>query len=376
MAAFVLNYFFLFATAAVFYPYFQLFLKARGFSLSQLGVLLAATQLAGIIGPLLLGRASDKTGRSRLILIFCVSASVLVLVPLNFTNRFAAFVPLVILVGMSYYSLIPLTDALSNRMLSDPDKNWGRARLFGTISFILVSLLYRFSHLIDGSSSRSILVNQAVLSVIYFGSLFLLPGRTDTEDETLHLAGGRELGKTFWLGIGIIFLAAFSSSSYLSFLSLYLNQSLGISNVSGMYALSALVEMPVFYYAGHLIRRFGLRRMFLTSFTAIVVRLLLYAVFPSRPAIIVAQLLHGFTFALFHATAVRYVSRIAGRRHIGVGMTIYSALGNGLALFFGSLIGGYIIEAIGFQLFYALYTLPVLLAIIILAARGKRIGIP
>ena len=90
----------------------------------------------------------------------------------------------------------------------------------------------------------------------------------------------------------------------------------------------------------------------------------------------VAQLLHGITFALFHATTFRYVFRPVGKRRIGVGMTVYGALGNGLALFFGSLIGDYIIDAFGFQLFYAVYSLPVMVGIIILIASGKRMGIP
>jgi PPP family 3-phenylpropionic acid transporter len=376
MPVYIANYFFLFATAAVFHPYFQLFLKARGFSLSQMGVLLACAQLAGMVGPLALGRAADRSGRFRRMLIACVSASTLAMFPLIFTNRFILVVPLVVLVGMSYHSLIPLTDALSNRRLDNPEQNWGRVRLFGTVSFILVSLLYRFSGLIDGSSSQSIFLNQAVLAALYFATLFLLPRRQESEADPLHLSDGIKLDRTFWLGIGIIFLASFSSSSYLSFLSLYLQESLGINNVSGMWAVSATIEIPVFFYAGRLIRRFGLRAMFLTAFAAIILRLLLYAIFPNRPAIVAAQLLHGITFGLFHATAVRWVSGIAGQRRIGAAMTIYSALGNGLALFFGSLVGGYLIEAVGFRVFYSLYSLPALIAIIILLAAGRRAGIP
>jgi len=376
MAAFVINYFFLFATAAVYFPYFQLFLKARGFSPSQLGVLMAFARLAGIIGPLLLGRLADRSGRFRRILAVCMPAFALALIPLNSTSSFFLSVPLVIVAGFSYHSIVPLTDALANRTMKEVEKNWGRARLFGTISFIIVSLLYRFAHLIDGESSSSILVNQLVLCILYAGTLFVLPRKAGSGDRSPRQDEGGGLGKTFWLGIGIIFLAALSASSHLSFLSLYLHEMLGISNVSGMWALCAVIELPVFFFAGPLIRRFGLRRMFLVSFFAIVVRLLLYALFPVRPAIIAAQLLHGITFALFYASAVRYVSRIAGFKRIGVGMTIFSALGNGLAVFIGSLAGGYIIEALGFQMFYAIYTLPALAAIVILITAGKRIGIP
>ena len=39
MRRFGIHYFFLFALSAVYWPYFPLFLKARGFSLDQIGLL-------------------------------------------------------------------------------------------------------------------------------------------------------------------------------------------------------------------------------------------------------------------------------------------------------------------------------------------------
>ena len=75
MIAFAVTYFFLFSSTAVFFPYFQLFLKARGFSPSQVGVLLACAQIAGIVGPLLVGRFADRSGRYRLLLFLALLGS-------------------------------------------------------------------------------------------------------------------------------------------------------------------------------------------------------------------------------------------------------------------------------------------------------------
>jgi MFS family permease len=55
-----INYFFLFISWAILSPYLQLYLKDRGVSPSRIGLLLGCLELAGIAGPMLIGRLADR----------------------------------------------------------------------------------------------------------------------------------------------------------------------------------------------------------------------------------------------------------------------------------------------------------------------------
>jgi PPP family 3-phenylpropionic acid transporter len=380
MITFAVTYFFLFSSTAVFFPYFQLFLKARGFPPSQIGVLLACAQIAGIAGPLLIGGIADRSGRYRLLLFLAILGSALFMLPLQFLSLFWVFLPFMLLIGMSFYSLIPLTDAFSNKELPDPIHQYGQVRVLGTVGFIMVSLILQFGKLIDGSSSSSILINFLVISACYAVAIGFLPKTASTTDDdhadrerSIELAKVKTLDRTFWFGLFVIFLGSLSIASYFSFVSLYAQAVLGLTNVSVLWAIAAASEIPFIFFSGFFIKRFGICRMFYFALVVIIVRLLIFALLPTIGAVIPNQLLHGITFGLFHATAVQFVNRKVKKSQIGLGMALYIAVARGGAIFIGSLIGGYIIEYLGYRALYLIFLAPAAAAILVLTVAGHRL---
>ena len=55
---------------------------------------------------------------------------------------------------------------------------------------------------------------------------------------------------------------------------------------------------------------------------------------------LLAQLTHAVTFALYHATAIEWVRRAFGRRYMGQGQALYSAVSFGLGGALGALVCG------------------------------------
>jgi PPP family 3-phenylpropionic acid transporter len=347
-------------------------LRARGFGHGQVGLLLGVLRVAGILGPLLIGRMADRTCRYRLILQLCLAASVLFMVPLQYISSAWAFVPFLLIVGAGNASLIPLSDAFANRELPDPTHRYGQIRLFGSLGFIACSLALQLARLIDSSSSLSILLNYAALAAIYLGALFFLPACTTPTADGSSGDRDRHFARPFWFGMGIIFLGSFTMTGVNSFLSLFIQEGLGWKNVSLMAAIAAVAEAPLFFFSGRLIHRWGLRSMFLVSLAAMVVRLLLYALVPVLWAVVAAQLLHSLTFGLFQATTVQFVNRHVPRSRVALGMTVANTMGWGLSSLVGSMIGGYLIESFGFSVFHVLYALPAAAGFVLLLTGEKR----
>ena len=114
------NYFFLSIASGIFLPYLPLYLKARGMSASRIGVLLGCLELAGMAGPMLLGRMADRRAAYRGILAVSSVVPMVVMLPLELTTFYPVFVICILVMGFTYRATIPLLDSLVSRIVFDP----------------------------------------------------------------------------------------------------------------------------------------------------------------------------------------------------------------------------------------------------------------
>jgi PPP family 3-phenylpropionic acid transporter len=142
------NYFVLFVSWAILSPYLQLYLKARGHSPSRIGLLLGCMELAGVAGPLLIGRLADSSCAFRTLLAAGLLLAVATFLPLQLTTAFPVCVACLIAMGFTYRSTIPLLDSIVSRMLPDPARQYGRLRVAGSLGFIAISLFLQWSGLV------------------------------------------------------------------------------------------------------------------------------------------------------------------------------------------------------------------------------------
>ena len=379
-AALFANYFLLFVSFGILTPYLQLYLKARGFSPSRIGLLLGIFELAGIAGPILVSRLADSRTAYRALLAGSVAVAMVAFVPLQLTTLLPVSAFLVAVMGFSYRAAVPLLDSTVSRTLRDPGRQYGRFRVAGSIGFISVSLVLQFGGIVSGDSSLSILVAFCAAAMLAVGAVALLPAVKKNAPRRHAAAHSRAFDARFWIVIGAIFLGRFGMGAYYSFFSLYLRDTFagspaagGFSAVSMMWAIGALAEIAPIWFSGRLIGRWGLRAVFIVSLAAITVRMGLFVLAPSLIVISFAQLLHAFTFGSFHTAAVSYVNAKIPSERRGLGMAIYSALGVGLASFLASVAGGYILEAHGYTALFLSYAAVPLAGVLILAVFGRTL---
>lgn len=353
------NYFLLFASWAVLSPYLQLYLKARGLAESRIGLLLGLMEIAGVAGPLVIGRLADRRGAYRALLAAGFLIPVAVLGTMETTRFFPAYVAGMLVVGFTYRAVIPLLDSLVSRLLQDPDRQYGRLRVAGSFGFIAISVVLQASGWVTGETSRPILIAFAATAACAAAAVALMPPAAQSRQDQRRKCTSAELGggfdAAFWVVIGIIFLGRFGIGAYYAFFSLYLKHTFPGSGVSLLWAIGPLAEIATIWFSGALIRRWGLRTMFIVSLGAVTLRLLLFVAAPNLAVVALAQLLHAFTFGTFHTTAVSFVNAKIEPSRRGMGMAIYNAVGIGLATFMASALGGYVIEAHGFVALFVGY---------------------
>ena len=373
------NYFFLFISWAILSPYLQLYLKDRGISPSRIGLLLGCLELAGIAGPMLIGRLADRHTAYRGLLAACVLVSLAAFIPLELTTFFPVLVGCIIVMGFAYRTTVPLLDSHVSRLLVDPARQYGPLRAAGSVGFIFVSLLLQLTGLVSGDSSLAILVAfgvTALLAALAVTVLPPVPARpvVDPADARAEpRAPGSPFDRKFWAVIAVVFLGRFGIGAYYSFFSLYLKHAFPGSGVSLFWAIGTLAEIATMSFSGRLMARWGIRAMLIVSLAAISVRLCLFVATPSLAVLAGAQLLHALTFGTFHTAAMAYVNGATVRERRGAGMAIYNAMGIGLPSFLASVIGGALIETHGFAALFLSYATVPLLGVVILAAFGGKL---
>jgi PPP family 3-phenylpropionic acid transporter len=380
------GYTLLFATFAVLTPYLPLYLGARGFPPSRIGLLLGSFELAGIAGPILVTLLADRLQRYRRFIALSLLGSVACLLLLHATRSFAAAFPLMIGLGFCFRSVIPLTDALFGRLLDDPARQYGLVRAAGSAGFLVTSLVLRFTGWVSGDEPTSILTAFAVLAVPAVLVVAVLPTvhraakaaghpapETTPDTAPLPVAAPVRAGfdARFWTVIGVIFLAAFGNAAHYSFFSLYLRNTFALANVSAIWAIGAAAEVPMVLFSGRVLARFGIRGTLTAAVAAVTVRLALYGLFPALGVVLAAQLLHAFTFGALHTASVAYVNTKIDASRRGLGMAVYSTLSIGLASFLASGVGGYVVEAAGYRALFLVYAAVPVLGLVVLAARGR-----
>jgi PPP family 3-phenylpropionic acid transporter len=165
------------------------------------------------------------------------------------------------------------------------------------------------------------------------------------------------IDSTFVVGIIVIALGRLALASYNAFFSLYLIEELDWHAIGAMSALSATVEIPMMLVAWKFMRKHSPMMAVAVSSLAIIARLAIYAVFPTRGGVVGGQLLHSLCYGLFQPASVAFVNLKTPPAERTTGMALLLGFGIGLPAFLGSVIGGAIVDVVGYRWMYALFSL-------------------
>jgi len=361
---FGISYVMLFAIYGISSPYLQLMIRRLGYAPSAVGIFLGLFELIGITGPIVLARNADFRGAYKPYLIasgLMILAGLATLVPFR--------IPVITIISLSLLSLglktpIPVLDAALFRAIDTtaaPESrglNYNLLRSLGSAGFVIVTLIVQSIPGFDSTGSKTMALYMGILTAFYLGGLLFLPGNGASQPaahkEKFSFAW---IDSVFITGILVIALGRLAMASVGSFFSLYLTEELKWHAVGAMWALSATAEIPFIALSWKFIKKNSPMTAIAISSSAIIVRLLIYALFPSPAGAIAGQLLHSLCYGLFQPAAIVFVSLKTPPEKRATGMAIFMGFGVGLPAFVGSALGGRIVELLGYRGLFCGYTL-------------------
>jgi PPP family 3-phenylpropionic acid transporter len=339
-----MTYFFYFGLLGIFMPYVGLFLDDRGFTSSQIGTLLAVTALFRIIGPNLWANKADSSGRVAEVLRLGCLLAFIVFMAVFVVYDYWLLTLTFCLMMMFWTAVLPQLEVITIKVTHASKGGYGKLRLWGSIGFIVCSLVA--GSLIDlyGPSVIAIISSVSLL-LLYISSLLIVSPQQ--KDETKHKASG-DWKQAFSL-IFIIFIISntllqVSFGAYYNFFALYMND-LGYSGLqTGIFiAVGVFAEVFIFIFALRLVKQFDVISLLALSIILTGVRWIGLAYFADEAVVIVmCQILHALSFGLSHVASVYFLSQHFSERFQSRAQAIYVSVSFGVGSAVGSFIAGYL----------------------------------
>jgi PPP family 3-phenylpropionic acid transporter len=276
---------------------------------------------------------------------------------------FEAILALNLVAGMAQSALMPLGDSITLAAVRDEGLDYGRVRVWGSVSFILAAIGSGAALALSppggppgslpGGTDNQVLFLVLAASAALLVACIGIPGaaRSALAMRSRWAALGRlAADRRFWLFV--VSAAALQSSHqlYYGFGTLYW-QGLGYSDtvIGILWAEGVVAEIVLFWYSAPFVARLGPLGLMALGGVAGIVRWSLMGVMPGLAAAAVLQLLHALTFGASHLGAMHFMAKSVPPGAAASAQSLYAALSAGLGSGLVMLVAGALYAAYGGQ---------------------------
>ena len=343
-----------FAAMGFILPFFPVYLTSLGYDIAVVGMMTGLLAAAKVIAPPCSGYWLDKRHMAEgrfIVLASCFAALCVAL--FNITSEsMLLFAFIVLLFGMLWASVLPLTDGLSIHVSEVALADYGRLRVWGSIGFVVTSLLGGV--LFDVLSLMWFPWFLAFLMLVMAVAGHGFPAMAAHHDEVQsHVVN--HFSSALLLLFTVSFLIQLSHGAYYGFFSLYLLDA-GYQGwqVGVFWVLGVLAEIVLLWLWARPIQTMSLQ--FVVQVCLLLAALRWFGIGLSDIWwwLLLLQLLHAASFAAFHVIAVTWVKRLAPPRLHASAQGWYAATGFGLGSTIGIMSCGVVVQWYGFSMaFYA-----------------------
>jgi MFS transporter, PPP family, 3-phenylpropionic acid transporter len=339
-----------FAYVGLFAPYLSLWLSGRGFSPTEIGILVSPMQWARVVGPPAWGWMADHAkgtgGVARLVqasALLALLSAFLLLIDLSFWPLFLA------LCLMSFFlsGQVPITESMAMQASKGSLKAYGRMRLWGSVGFIVA---------VTSAGPWFDRAGIAWLPITLIGMLALvlvvtlwLPHR-EVHDLSLQPVRAKEIFKDLRIRyfLAASFLMLLAHAPLYTIFSLWLfEKGFSRTEIGLLWALGVVAEIAMFQYQHKLFDRFSVGACWVASYVITSVRFLMIAFSGgSLLVILLAQLLHAVTFGVHHSASMSLIRQWFPEKAQARGQAFYTMSSYGLGGSLGGIAAGWLWDTV------------------------------
>lgn len=344
-----------YATSAVLMPFLPLYFGLKGYSSSQIGLLMMVGPFIAIFAQPLWGYLCDRYNTLKFIIFGLWMMTVASSIGIFQTDAFVWAFIFMLLLYFFMLSAVPLLDSLTIKGAEQNGRSYGSLRLWGSIGFTAVAIISGFILEALGGVQHIAWVYWSAWTLPLILLLFLKDEKGSGKKISIKAVGSIVKNRPFLWFLLLVFLLMVPHRMNDGLFVLYLKDLGGSDSMAGWgWALAAIGEVPVFALLGRYMHRF--HEMALLGIVAILyaIRWLLYSWITDPTSLMFMQLSHSVTFAVFWIVALQYAVRLVPEEMRSTGLALFSAVFLGLAGITGGFVGGYVKDLWGGQWMYLL----------------------
>ena len=327
---------FLFLGGGIQTPFLPLWLKYKELTTAQIAMVMAAMVAVRIISMPVGTFLADYTGNRRLVIIIAAISAFASYCLLAMMSGFVPILIVTMVAGALFAPVGPLAEVFSIEGSQHHGLDYGRIRLWASVSFLAGSL-------ISGALLEQLAVSWVIYLIIVAQGLcalvaFLLPADPMRRSSHERPAHPGHILAVVTAAPFVIFLAAagIGQSSHGLFYAMgsvhWDNVGHGKFTIGALWAAAVIVEILFFAFSGLIAGKFSPAKLILLGVAGGVVRWLLFAIDPPLWILYPASALHFASFGMTHFGTMHYL-----QQHVPAGMRntvqgVFSALSGGILL--------------------------------------------
>ena len=343
-----------FAVIGILLPFWPVWLEAKGLDAIEIGFVLSSATFVRASASPFIAQVADRRGLRQPIMLALASASMISFAGFNFISGFWAITMCTILFFMFFSASQPLAESLTMHIVRTEGANYGRIRLWGSITFIFAAVFG--GRILEGRSVDAIFF----LALAGLGLLLaacLVQPRTRFPSDTVREFPIMQLlkKKHFLL---LLAATAFVQSSHAVVYSFSTIHWKGINFsetlIGFLWAEGVVAEILIFQYSAIILRSISPIMLIVFGGIAGIIRWSIMGYTDVLPALILAQALHGFTFGATHLGAIHYISETIPPNLSATAQSLLSAVVMGIAIGITTMVSGALYDAIGSHAYFAM----------------------
>ena len=341
-----------------------------GFSGSEIGMILGlAGSIGAVAAPFIAGQIADRYFSTERILAALVIIGGVVKWITAYQTDYSAWLVLSIIYSVVYMPTLALSNSITFSHMKDPDSDFPKIRVWGTIGWIAASWAFPMIWLqtdlnfqwmppfivgpeVANVTSRlaDALIFSGVISVTYGLFCFMLPNTPPKKDAVEKLAFKKAFELFNQTSFTILVVASLTVSIIHQIYFLQTGpflSSIGLkdSQIGPAMTVGQFAEIAAMAYLGFFLKRFGFRKVIFLGVLAYAAR---YAVFGTVTLpiwiMVLSQAFHGICYAFFFAGAYIYVDKIADEDVRHSAQTVFGIIILGGGPVIGGWLSGYLQE--------------------------------
>ena len=345
-------------------PFLPVWLDARGLTLSEIAIAGAIPLFVRIVATPIVAYLADRSGDHRRMTILLAWSGLACTVLLSQSPRVWPIILLTALMMLTTSTIMPLTETVAMRAVRGHGLDYGRLRLWGSISFIVATLIGGAAIERWGGGSIIWLIIIAIAWTALAAHVLPPP---DHAASTAHPSRPRisraDVAELVTSPLFLLFLAAAglvqASHAVFYVFGVLHWRGLGLSATwtGALWAIAVIAEIALFARSRDVLKFASPLGLIGLGAIAAVVRWIAMAFDPPLAALVVLQILHALTFGATHIGTVHFIAQNIPAERAGTAQALQSSVTAGIAMGGATLLAGQLYGPFGATSYLAMAVL-------------------